>query len=226
MTTTKHEHFKIEQIHRSEIHGAPYNPRKINDYQKQGLKRNLKKVGLLQPIIWNRVTGNIVSGHQRIAIIDQLEKTEDYYLTVAVVELDEKTEKEQNIFMNATTFTGEFDFDLLAEMMPDIDVFSAGLDEYDLNIIGVTKEEESVDSDNDDDDVFADIQDKKKKVKDAKKASANSIDSRFEDGERYVTLSFSDYKSKAAFMIKMGLNAGDMYIKGEEFEKIIKNAYS
>lgn len=225
---TKTESFEIRQVHRSEIKNAPYNPRKINDYQLQGLKRNLKKVGLLHPLTWNEVTGNLISGHQRLKIIDQIEKSEDYLLTVSVVRMDEKTEKEQNIFLNATTFTGEFDFEALTTMLPDIDAFSAGLDEYDLNIIGVTLEQEQHDEETtEEDDMFTDMQQSKKQaVKDAKKKASESIDSRFDDGERYVTLSFSDYKAKSAFMMKFGLNPDDLYIKGEEFGKIIENAYA
>ena len=113
-------------------------------------------------------------------------------------------------------------------MLPDIDALSAGLDEYDLNIIGVTLEQEKVEGETEEeDDAFADMQETRRQaVKDAKKKASESIDSRFDDGERYVTLSFSDYRAKSVFMMKFGLNPDDLYIKGEEFGKIIENAYA
>ena len=54
-------------VRRSDIHAAPYNPRKITPEAAKLLKDNLKRVGLLGGIVWNRTTGNIVSGHQKVA---------------------------------------------------------------------------------------------------------------------------------------------------------------
>jgi len=110
------ERFVMERVHRSALKGAPYNPRIISDEAKIKLRDNLKRVGLLQPITWNRLTGNIVSGHQRVSMMDVLMGSDDYHLNVAVVELDEKTEKEQNIFFNNPEGMGDWDFDKLGEM--------------------------------------------------------------------------------------------------------------
>lgn len=221
---TKHQSFEIRDIHRSQIQNAPYNPRKINDYQRSGLKRNLKKVGLLQPLIWNELTGNMVSGHQRLSILDELERSEDYTLTVAVVNLDPTTEKEQNIFLNSTTFAGEFDFTALKNLLPDIDHLNAGLDLYDLNVIGVELETEQQTAGTEDEDEF--FEDAKEKVKEAKRKASEAIEDRFDEGERYVTLSFTDYAAKAAFMLKYGLNPDDLYIKGEQFGAIIEKVHN
>jgi hypothetical protein len=220
--TTKHQKFEIQEIDRSIIKNAPYNPRKINDTQFSGLRKNLKKVGLLQPLVWNKVTGNLVSGHQRLRALDQMEKGQEYKLSVAVVELDEKTEKEQNIFFNSTTFQGEFDFDLLRELIPEIDTDAAGLDEYDLNIIGV--DEDSIpDTDEDEDAFYSDVSDKKQMVKDAKKRASENIDARFEEGERYLTISFDSYRSKADFAIAIGIDEGDLFVKGDFLIKKIRD---
>lgn len=216
MTVNKHQKFKVEDIHRSFLVNAVYNPRKINDKQRAGLKRNLKKVGLISPIVWNRKTGNIVSGHQRISILDELSGTDDYYLSVAVVELDEKTEKEQNIFLNSTTFTGEFDFDALTNLLQEVDYHLAGLDEHDLNILGIYEDEQP---DEEAAETFTDIEALKQRKKDAR----NEIDQRFDEGERYVTVSFDSYENKSAFMLSFGLNPDDLFIKGEVFRKIIED---
>lgn len=97
------------QVHRNQLINAPYNPRFIDEKSKKKLKDNLKRVGLVEPIIWNKTTGNIVGGHQRIAAIDSLEKTEDYLIEVAQVEMDDRTEKEQNIFLNNGEAQGGWD---------------------------------------------------------------------------------------------------------------------
>lgn len=106
-------------MRRSEIKNAPYNPRVISAEAAKRLRANIEKVGLVAPIVWNRTTGNCLGGHQRLAALDALEKSGDYYLTVAAVELDAKTEKEQNIFLNNTSAQGDWDIEKLASMFKE-----------------------------------------------------------------------------------------------------------
>lgn len=124
------ERFEIVEIKRHQIKNAPYNPRTIKAENKKKLKNNLAEVGLLAPIIWNETTGNVVSGHQRLKILDELATEKDYTLTVSKVKLSEKTEKEQNLFMNNKGAQGEYDLDLLAQMYEDeaIDFEKGGFD--------------------------------------------------------------------------------------------------
>lgn len=122
MELNKYENYEIITISRQDIKNAPYNPRKISDKARTKLQNNIKKVGLLEPIVWNKTTGNIVSGHQRIRVLDALSKSKDYNLRVSAVELDEKTEKEQNIFFNNPEAQGEFDLELLGDMYRDDDL--------------------------------------------------------------------------------------------------------
>ncbi|HZQ45960.1 MAG TPA: ParB/RepB/Spo0J family partition protein [Verrucomicrobiae bacterium] len=115
-TLSKFEKWTAVEVSRSEIKNAPYNPRTISDDARKKLKRNIETVGLVQPIIWNVRTGNCLGGHQRLAILDALEGSESYRLTVARVDLDDKTEKEQNIFLNNAGSQGDWDLEKLAEM--------------------------------------------------------------------------------------------------------------
>lgn len=128
-------------VRRSEINFANYNPRKISEEARKMLKANLKRVGLLGGIVWNKTTGNLVSGHQKVAIMDEVNRyndgENDYEMDVDVAELDEKTEKEQNIFMNNRSVQGEFDTDMLEDMLADIDYTNAGLDDFDLQLLGI-----------------------------------------------------------------------------------------
>lgn len=228
----KHQKFRIETIHRSQLLNAPYNPRKIGAKQRTELKKNLKRVGLVGPLIWNEVTGNLVSGHQRIDILDELEKSADYELTVSVVSLDDKTEKEQNVFLNSTTFTGEFDLEKLAVMLNDgdIDYKLAGLDEYDLNVIGVDFDSRP-DPPDEDEQAFQEIQADREAeraasieaLKQRKRDSKQEIYDRAGSGETYVTLSFDNFENKTAFMRRFNLNEEDLYIKGEYFVQILND---
>lgn len=125
---SKFEKFVIKEINRSDIKNAEYNPRKISGKAREKLKANLEKIGLIQPITWNKTTGNIVSGHQRISVLDSLHKSKKYSLSVAVVELDEKTEKEQNIFMNNQEAQGEFELQSLSELFKEVEIDNTGFD--------------------------------------------------------------------------------------------------
>jgi hypothetical protein len=128
MSQTKFQKFKTEEVHRSRLLNAEYNPRVISDKAKEKLRDNLKRVGLVQPIIWNKKTGNIVGGHQRVAALDALEGTADYTMTVAVVELDEKAEKEQNLFLNNAGAMGDWDLEKLEDLLGTADYTLAGFD--------------------------------------------------------------------------------------------------
>lgn len=115
------------KIKRSQINLAGYNPRKITPEAKRKLKENLSKMGLMGGLVWNVRTGNLVSGHQRISILDadnnynSKTKENDYDVFVTKVDLDEKDEKAQNIFFNNQSAMGFFDEDKLHEIMKEVD---------------------------------------------------------------------------------------------------------
>lgn len=128
----KTERFEMAELKRSEIRNAAYNPRKITKEAKEKLKKGLETHGLVSPLTWNRRTGNLVSGHQRIAQIDAIEGTKDYTLQVAVIDVDAKQEKEINILLNNQAAMGEFDIDKLVELVEDIDYSAAGFGADDM----------------------------------------------------------------------------------------------
>lgn len=126
------QRFRPETIHRSEIKNAGYNPRTITLEQREKLAASLKEFGLVNSFVWNSRTGNLVSGHQRIAIIDLLSETAaDYSLTVDVVDIDEDREKALNIILNAPQAQGEYEESVLAALLAELD----GKLEFDLAAI-------------------------------------------------------------------------------------------
>lgn len=113
---SEYQKFETLTISRSDLKAAPYNPRKLHPKARAKIKANIARVGLLEPPIWNKRTGNLVGGHQRLSILDSLHKSPDYALTVAVVDLTDKEEKEQNIFLNNGEAQGEWDLDAIEKM--------------------------------------------------------------------------------------------------------------
>lgn len=121
---------KTITLKRSQISLADYNPRRITAEARKLLKKNLETVGLMGGIIYNKTTGNLVSGHQRLTLLDKDNKYKpaqdgkppqnDYDIEVTQVELSIEDEKKQNIFLNNPQAQGEFDKDKLKVVMEDI----------------------------------------------------------------------------------------------------------
>lgn len=130
-------------VKRSEINFASYNPRTISDEARKKLKKNLQTVGLLGGVVWNIRSGNLVSGHQKVSIMDAVNRYDaetganDYEFRVEVVDFDDKTEKEQNLFMNNRAVQGTYDDDMLRELLQGIDYTNAGFDDTDMQLLGL-----------------------------------------------------------------------------------------
>lgn len=130
-------------LKRSEITPSDYNPRTITDEARKSLKKNIKENGIIGGMVWNEQTTNLVSGHQKLSIADEVNKynpttnENDYDLKVEVVNVDLKKEKELNIFFNSKAVQGEMDYKKLAQIFPDIDAALAGLDDVDISMIEI-----------------------------------------------------------------------------------------
>jgi hypothetical protein len=134
MGKTPFEKYQVEEVHRSKLTNAPYNPRILSEKARKLLQKNVKERGLLLPPIWNVTTGHIVGGHQRVAVLDSLMGTHDYSLSVSKVALTEKEEREQNVFLNNAEAQGEWDLEKLEGLikLPDFSHDDAGLTTGDI----------------------------------------------------------------------------------------------
>ena len=135
MKHASHEKYEIITVHRRDLKNAPYNPRQIGDEARKRLKKGITKFGLVEPPVWNRRTGHIVSGRQRISILDELEGTDDYHIHVAVVDVDEKTEKKLNVQLNNPQMQGEFDLERLGDLVFEIGPDDLGFSETDVAVL-------------------------------------------------------------------------------------------
>jgi hypothetical protein len=216
-------------IKRSEINFAPYNPKVHSKESIAKQKRNFKEVGFLGGIVWNETTGNLVSGHKRIMAMDEHFKYDatpetDYDVKVEKIELSEKQEKEQNIFMDAQAANTKQDYSLLSLMLPDIDYKAAGLEDSDLNMMTIVSPTFTF---GDTSEIYEDINQmssslnerseaekeaRKQHVKDVKQIQRDNVSDKFE-GDSYVTISFSNYANKVYFMELFGYGIDDKFIK-------------
>jgi len=139
MTITRYQKAHGVEKHRSEITLAEYNPRRITPNAMRRLKDSIKTFGLLEPFIWNETTGNLVGGHQRLAALDDLEKSEDYSVAVTVVKLPIEKEKALNLALNNPSLQGEYDVSLIDEMLRnnEFDFNLAGFSQVDLEMMYV-----------------------------------------------------------------------------------------
>lgn len=227
------KYFKSEtiEIQRSKIVPSPYNPRKITQEARKSLKNSIKTYGIVGGLVWNRQTKNLVSGHQKIDILDELNKypENDYLIKVEVIEVNPKTEKELNVFLNNPNSQGTWDFDKLRELIPDIDYKNAGLSDEDLSLIGIDftmQTETEVNIANQFNEMLAPVQIQKEidkqHVKDVKKQVKEASENAAKDMESYVMINFDTAEAKESFMLRFGFQPGDKVIKGEVFENMIE----
>lgn len=122
MAKSKYQAYETDTISRDMIKNAPYNPRIMDEGAKKRLKRNIAKHGLVSALTWNKRTGNLVGGHQRLEQLDALEKSQDYELTVCVVDVDEREEAALNVQLNNPSMQGKWDLDKLANISEEFDL--------------------------------------------------------------------------------------------------------
>ncbi len=141
----------IERKLTSELLPADYNPRKDlkpGDAEYEKLKRSIEQFGYVEPVIWNRTTGRVVGGHQRLKVLMDMGITE---VECVVVEMDEDKEKALNIALNK--ISGDWDKDKLALLIADLqgsdfDVSLTGFDAAEIESLFRDTLEERVKEDN------------------------------------------------------------------------------
>ena len=95
---------------------ADYNPRRISPKAMQGLRASLTRFGELGGIVFNRRTGNLVGGHQRVKALLALGETD---AEVRVVDLPVSEEKAANLALNHPGIGGEWDEALLRVVLDE-----------------------------------------------------------------------------------------------------------
>lgn len=137
------------------------NPRKITDPKLEMLRKSLEEFGDLSGIVFNRVTGNLVGGHQRSKVLPldaQIVITQDYgdkptrsgtiaegHVVIAgekfkyrEVEFDEQ--KETAAMIAANKHGGEWDFPVLNDLLLELDQESYAMDLTGFDLVELEKQ--------------------------------------------------------------------------------------
>jgi ParB-like chromosome segregation protein Spo0J len=110
-------HVESVRMALAELAPADYNPRKISAKAMAGLKASLTRFGELGGIVYNKRTGHLVGGHQRVKALLALGET---HAEVRVVDLPVAEEKAANLALNHPGIGGEWDDALLAVVLDEI----------------------------------------------------------------------------------------------------------
>jgi hypothetical protein len=119
------EHHKFNSI--DDLRDAPYNPRDITDKSDKALGASLDEYGDISGIVFNKRTGNLVCGHQRVRKLREQGAVVDgdkivcgsNVFDIRVVDWDLTKEKAANISANNTALCGAFTQDV-ASVLDDV----------------------------------------------------------------------------------------------------------
>jgi len=142
---------------------APYNPRAISPEAFTGLKHSVGAFGNISGLTWNQRTGNLVTGHQRLAALkaqygDRL-KLDNHSVAcpngdrwpIRVVDWEPSMEKAANVAANSPEIAGEFTPDLgpiLEELKTELPELSLNLKLDALEVVEASDSAGNVNDDN------------------------------------------------------------------------------
>lgn len=149
----------LQEIDIKKLKAADYNPRVelkagMRDYE--ALQASIETFGQVEPIVWNKRTGNVVGGHQRLTVLkDMGAKT----ALCNVVDLSLEEEKVLNLALNK--IKGEWDYAKLEDVLNSIpDRLATGFTADELSILlaanesGIDEDFDFSDWDDDDDSIY------------------------------------------------------------------------
>lgn len=223
MAKSKYQAYDTVTISRNDIKNAPYNPRIMDKKAMQRLKQGIQKHGLVSALTWNKRTGNLVGGHQRLEQLDSLEKNKDYELTVCVVDVDEREEAMLNVQLNNPSMQGDWDLDKLAMIA----------DEFELDMKDDLKfTETDIDLMFEGDDRFSQLLDTQEgedmrgdleQVKEARKKSAEKLKER-NSINWYTVIIFENEKDRENFMKEISVPIFEQYVTEEQVRRLISRS--
>lgn len=125
---------KIIERKISELKPAEYNPRQLTDKQFKDLKKSLNKFGFVDPVIVNMHPERknvIIGGHQRLKVWESLGND-----TAPTVELSLTLAEEQELNVRLNRNTGQWDYEILANLFEEDNLIDWGFDRFELGMTG------------------------------------------------------------------------------------------
>jgi len=125
----------------SDLIAAPYNPRTITDESMSGLKTSIRELGDVSGIVWNKASGHLICGHQRVKALKSefgddlvIEDNSDEIggsthirtpsgeiFAIRIVEWGEQKERLANVMANNPHVMGDFTKDAIG-LVNDLNV--------------------------------------------------------------------------------------------------------
>jgi hypothetical protein len=207
---------------------APWNPRVIGEGAKQRLRAAIRDHGLVETLVWNERTGHVVSGHQRLAILDGLERSRNYEVTVAVVDVDEAEEKRLNVILNNPSIQGDWNVEALAALSLEhgLTFASMGFSEADVDFL--------FEGDSRFSKLFHDTAEVKeakeqlkqmkdgRRMKDVKRGIKEQL-ARDDEAHFFFTVVCENEASKRALLRKIGVPGAEEFVDGDLLEERLKD---
>lgn len=119
----------IQKMNLSDLKPADYNPRVdlepgMPEYEK--LKKSIEEFGFIDPPIFNKQTGHLVGGHQRVSVAKDLGISS---IEVSVIDISLEKEKQLNIALNK--ISGQWDENKLAMLLKTFEDYEVELSGFD-----------------------------------------------------------------------------------------------
>ena len=125
----------------NDLISAEYNPRQLTNDQFNQISDSIKRFGIVDPIIVNKNKERediIIGGHQRIKVAKDLNIEK-----VPTVELDLSYDKERELNIRLNKNSGDWDYDVLADVFEMDDLKLWGFDEDE--ILNIQEDEPELD---------------------------------------------------------------------------------
>jgi hypothetical protein len=186
---------------------------------KGRLERSLDKYGCIEPILVQRSTGHVLSGHQRLAWMDKEADGGDYEVLVSFVDLGDKEAEALMVHLNNPAAQGDWDLPRLELLLLDLDDLlpDTSFDHLSLELLfPETPEFGKLFNDTPDalEKAVADIQETKRVSSDSRK-KANEQARAKNDPEYYLVVVFDSVEKKRGFCREIGVPENERYISGK-----------
>ena len=127
------DNLTIEYVPIGQLKPFDGNPRKISDKGLEKLQRSVEEFGFVNPILAQRGTNMIIAGHQRLKAAKAAGLTE---VPVVWLDMDDATAKAYNIADNRLQDEAEWDDELLASLLEELEA-----EDFDLSLTGLGPDE-------------------------------------------------------------------------------------
>ena len=220
MAKTKYQSGNAALMLRSEVRENPLNPRTLSASAQKKLRASVKEIGVMDMPVFNRQTGHLVGGHQRLHTIDYLEKYRvddegihnDYQVEVAVVDLTPEQEAKALVRLNNQNLQGSWDAGLLNELSISrgISYEDMGFERVDIEVLFDGEQVVAL-AEFDGDMRAKETRDNLAEIKADRKAM-NERQAKNNNGDWYVTVVCKDAEEKHRLMKLLHLPKGESFI--------------